>query len=41
VTDDAPPAFSGGLRVAPRVSLLAGDAFAAEPGGEVAVRFGD
>jgi hypothetical protein len=40
VTDDAPPAFSGGLRVSPRVTLLAGDAFAAEPGGEVALRFG-
>lgn len=41
VTDDAPPAFSGGLRVAPRVTLLAGDAFAAEPGGPIAVRFGE
>ncbi len=33
VTDDAPPAFAGGLRLASRVTLLAGDAFAAESGG--------
>jgi hypothetical protein len=38
-TGDAPPAFAGGLRLAPRVSLLAGDAFAAAPGGEPVLRF--
>ena len=40
VTDDAPPAFKGGLRLASRVALLAGDAFAAESGGTDAIRFG-
>jgi hypothetical protein len=40
VTGDAPPAFAGGHRLAGRVTLLAGDAFATEPGGDVAVRFG-
>ena len=39
VTDDAPPAFAAGLRLAPRVSLLAGDALAAEARGEVAIAF--
>jgi hypothetical protein len=41
VTDDAPPAFAGGLRLSSRVTLLAGDAFAAEPGGPIAARFGE
>jgi FHA domain len=41
VTDDAPPAFAGGLRLSPRVSVLAGDAFGTEPGGAIAVRFGE
>jgi FHA domain len=40
VTDDTPPAFAGGLRLSTRVTLLAGDGFATEPGGEVAIRFG-
>jgi tetratricopeptide (TPR) repeat protein len=40
-TDDAPPAFAGGLRLSSRVTLLAGDGFASEPGGEVTVRFGE
>jgi FHA domain len=41
VTDDAPPAFAGGLRLSSRVTLLAGDAFAVEPGGAIAARFGE
>jgi hypothetical protein len=41
VTDDAPPAFKGGLRLSPRITLLAGDAFAAESGGAVAIRIGE
>ena len=40
VTDDAPPAFAGGLRLASRVALLAGDAFATQAGGDAAIRFG-
>ncbi len=40
VTDDAPPAFKGGLRLSSRVALLAGDTFAEEPGGAAAVRIG-
>jgi hypothetical protein len=40
VTDDAPPAFAGGLRLASRVTLLAGDAFATQSGGDVGIRFG-
>ena len=39
VTDDAPPAFAGGLRLSSRVTLLAGDGFATEPGGDLALRF--
>ena len=39
VTDDAPPAFAGGLRLSSRVTLLAGDGFATEPGGDPALRF--
>ena len=38
VTDDDPPAFLDGLSVGPRVSLLAGDAFATERAGEPVVR---
>lgn len=38
VTDDAPPAFAGVLRLAPRITLLAGDAFARERGGAVVLR---
>jgi hypothetical protein len=41
VTDDAPPAFAGGLRLSSRVTLLTGDAFAAEAGGAIAARFGE
>lgn len=41
VTDDSPPAFAGGLRLSSRVTLLAGDAFAAEPGGAIVARFGE
>jgi hypothetical protein len=33
VTDDAPPAFLGGLSIAPRTSLLRGDAFSTERAG--------
>jgi hypothetical protein len=35
VTEDAPPAFAGALRLAPRVTLLVGDAIAAERSGPV------
>jgi hypothetical protein len=38
VTDDAPPAFSSGLRLAERVPLLGGDAFGTSPDGEALVR---
>ena len=40
VTDDAPPAFAGGLRLSSRVTLVAGDAFATQSGGDVGIRFG-
>jgi hypothetical protein len=33
VTDDAPPAFAGALQLAPRVTLLVGDAIAAQRSG--------
>jgi hypothetical protein len=39
VTHDAPPAFANGLRFAPRITLLAGDAFRDEPGGDEVLRF--
>jgi hypothetical protein len=38
-TGNAPPAFASGLRLAERVTVLRGDAFAAERGGEVALTF--
>ncbi len=40
-TGDAPPCFAGGLRLAPRVALLAGDALSAELRGEPVVVFGE
>ncbi len=42
VTDDAPPAFAGELRLVARVSLLTGDALATAPGAtasDAAIRF--
>jgi hypothetical protein len=41
VTEDSPPAFKGGLRLSPRITLVAGDAFAAEAGGVDAIRIGE
>jgi hypothetical protein len=38
VTDDAPPAFAGGLRLAPRIALIVGDALATAPNGPPALR---
>jgi hypothetical protein len=40
VTGDSPPAFGGALRLAPRVTLLDGDAIAAVAGGDPVIRFG-
>jgi hypothetical protein len=39
VTDDAPPAFAGGLRMAARITVLGGDAFATEAGGDEVLAF--
>jgi hypothetical protein len=39
VTDDAPPAFAGGLRLAARITVLGGDAFATEAGGDEVLAF--
>jgi hypothetical protein len=41
VTDDQPPPFSGSLRLVMRVTLLAGDSFAAERGGTPVLRMDD
>lgn len=41
VTDDAPPAFAGALRLAPRVTLVSGDAIARERGGVPVFSVGD
>jgi hypothetical protein len=38
-TSDAPPAYAGELQLAPRVTLLAGDAIARERGGAPVLRF--
>jgi hypothetical protein len=38
VTSDSPPAFADAMQLAPRVTLLAGDAIAAERGGVVVLR---
>jgi FHA domain len=38
VTSDSPPAFADTLQLSPRVTLLAGDAVAAERGGAVVLR---
>jgi hypothetical protein len=38
VTDDDPPAFAGGLHLAPRVTLLRGDAMSQERGGLAVLR---
>jgi len=38
VTDDDPPAFAGGLHLAPRVTLLRGDAMSRERGGLAVLR---
>jgi tetratricopeptide (TPR) repeat protein len=39
VTHDDPPAFANGLRLASRITLLAGDAFSDEAGGDEVLRF--
>ena len=41
VTSDSPPAFADAMQLAPRVTLLAGDAIAAERGGDVVLRIRD
>ncbi len=41
VTEDDPPAFAGGLRLAARIGLLAGDAISTDRDGDVAVAFGE
>jgi hypothetical protein len=41
LTEDAPPAFAGGLRLAPRVTVLAGDAIGTEIRGAAAMVFGE
>jgi hypothetical protein len=40
-TDDDPPPFSGSLRLVMRVTLLAGDSFAAVPGGAPVLEVGE
>jgi hypothetical protein len=39
-TDDGPPAFAGGMRLAARVTLLHGDAIGSERGGVAVLRMG-